>query len=48
VAADDAVGVLVNNAGYPQSGPVEEVPLDQARRQFETNVFGPRPTRSPR
>jgi NAD(P)-dependent dehydrogenase (short-subunit alcohol dehydrogenase family) len=36
-----AVGVLVNNAGYSQSGPIEEVPLDAARRQFETNVFGP-------
>jgi NAD(P)-dependent dehydrogenase (short-subunit alcohol dehydrogenase family) len=35
-----AVGVLVNNAGYSQSGPVEEVPLDALRRQFETNVFG--------
>jgi len=31
---------LVNNAGYSQSGPVEEVPLEAARRQFETNVFG--------
>jgi NAD(P)-dependent dehydrogenase (short-subunit alcohol dehydrogenase family) len=36
-----AVGVLINNAGYSQSGPIEEVPLDAARRQFETNVFGP-------
>ena len=35
-----AVGVLVNNAGYSQSGPVEEVPIDDVRRQFETNVFG--------
>lgn len=35
-----AVGVLVNNAGYSQSGAVEEVPLDAIRRQFETNVFG--------
>jgi NAD(P)-dependent dehydrogenase (short-subunit alcohol dehydrogenase family) len=35
-----AVGVLVNNAGYSQSGAVEEVPLQAARRQFETNVFG--------
>jgi NAD(P)-dependent dehydrogenase (short-subunit alcohol dehydrogenase family) len=34
------VGVLVNNAGYSQSGPVEEVPLHALRRQFETNVFG--------
>ncbi len=38
--AEGAVGVLVNNAGYSQSGPVEEVPLDSVRRQFETNVFG--------
>jgi NAD(P)-dependent dehydrogenase (short-subunit alcohol dehydrogenase family) len=39
-ARDGAVGVLVNNAGYAQEGPVEEVALDDARRQFETNVFG--------
>src|SRR4051794_11950138 len=38
--AHGAVGVLVNNAGYSQSGAVESVPLDQARAQFETNVFG--------
>jgi NAD(P)-dependent dehydrogenase (short-subunit alcohol dehydrogenase family) len=35
-----AVGVLVNNAGYSQSGAVESVALEDARRQFETNVFG--------
>jgi len=39
-AAEGAVGVLVNNAGYSQSGAVETVPIDEARRQFETNVFG--------
>jgi NAD(P)-dependent dehydrogenase (short-subunit alcohol dehydrogenase family) len=39
-SAEGAVGVLVNNAGYSQSGAVEDVPLDQVRRQFETNVFG--------
>ncbi len=38
--AEGAVGVLVNNAGYSQSGAVESVPIDQVRRQFETNVFG--------
>ena len=38
--AEGAVGVLVNNAGYSQSGAVETVPIDEARRQFETNVFG--------
>jgi NAD(P)-dependent dehydrogenase (short-subunit alcohol dehydrogenase family) len=35
-----AVGVLVNNAGYSQSGAVEEVPIDAVRKQFETNFFG--------
>ncbi|MCW2968568.1 MAG: Short-chain dehydrogenase/reductase [Solirubrobacteraceae bacterium] len=40
VAAEGAVGVLVNNAGYSQSGASETVDLDDVRRQFETNVFG--------
>ena len=40
VEAEGAVGVLINNAGYSQSGAVESVPIDQVRRQFETNVFG--------
>jgi len=38
--AEGAVGVLVNNAGYSQSGAVESVNLDDVRGQFETNVFG--------
>jgi NAD(P)-dependent dehydrogenase (short-subunit alcohol dehydrogenase family) len=38
--AEGAVGSLVNNAGYSQNGAVETVPLDDVRRQFETNVFG--------
>jgi NAD(P)-dependent dehydrogenase (short-subunit alcohol dehydrogenase family) len=38
--AEGAVGVLVNNAGYSQSGAVESVSLDDVRAQFETNVFG--------
>jgi NADP-dependent 3-hydroxy acid dehydrogenase YdfG len=41
VAAEHgAVGTLVNNAGYAQAGPVEDVSLEMLRRQFETNVFG--------
>ena len=38
--AEGAVGVLINNAGYSQSGAVETVPMEKVRRQFETNVFG--------
>ena len=41
VDAEGAVGVLINNAGYSQSGAVESIPDDRVRAQFETNVFGP-------
>lgn len=34
------VDVLVNNAGYGHEGILEESPLDDMRRQFETNLFG--------
>jgi NAD(P)-dependent dehydrogenase (short-subunit alcohol dehydrogenase family) len=37
---EGAVGALVNNAGYSQSGAVETVPMEKVRAQFETNVFG--------
>jgi NAD(P)-dependent dehydrogenase (short-subunit alcohol dehydrogenase family) len=39
-AIDGPLYGLVNNAGYSLSGAVEGVDLDEARRQFETNVFG--------
>lgn len=34
------IDVLISNAGYLQSGAIEEVTIEQARRQFETNYFG--------
>lgn len=40
-AEHGAVDVLVNNAGFELVGPVEEVPLAEARRQLDTNLFGP-------
>src|SRR5919202_21025 len=38
--AEGAVGALVNNAGYSQSGAIEDVSMESVRRQFDTNVFG--------
>ena len=35
-----SVGTLINNAGFAKYGAFENVPLDEARRQLETNVFG--------
>lgn len=39
-AEHGAVDVLVNNAGFELVGPVEEVPIDEVRKLFDTNVFG--------
>ncbi|MFL5846557.1 MAG: SDR family NAD(P)-dependent oxidoreductase [Solirubrobacteraceae bacterium] len=40
VEREGAVGALVNNAGYSQSGALETLPMETVRRQFETNVMG--------
>lgn len=34
------IDVLINNAGYGSYGPVEAVPLNEAKYQFDVNVFG--------
>ncbi|WP_156257118.1 oxidoreductase [Sandarakinorhabdus oryzae] len=40
LASDGGVSAIVNNAGYGSYGAVEDVPLAEARRQFEVNLFG--------
>ena len=40
LAEQGRVDVLVNNAGYGSYGAVEDVPLDEGRRQLEVNLFG--------
>lgn len=34
------IDVLVNNAGYGSYGAIEDVPMEEARRQIEVNLFG--------
>ncbi|GGV05884.1 short-chain dehydrogenase/reductase [Kitasatospora aureofaciens] len=40
VAAFGRLDVVVNNAGYANSGPIEEMTDQDFREQFETNFFG--------
>ncbi|WP_234013879.1 oxidoreductase [Bacillus mycoides] len=34
------VDLLINNAGYANGGFIEEIPVEDYRKQFETNLFG--------
>jgi short-subunit dehydrogenase len=40
IEKEGCIDVLVFNAGYGSYGAIEDVPLDEARRQVEINVFG--------
>ena len=40
IHAEGRIDVLINNAGYGFFGAIETVPLEEARRQVEVNVFG--------
>ncbi|HBK82812.1 MAG TPA: short-chain dehydrogenase/reductase [Flavobacterium sp.] len=33
--------VVVNNAGVGITGPIEEIPIEEIRNNFETNLYGP-------
>lgn len=40
IKAEGRIDVLVNNAGYGSYGAVEDVSMDEARKQFDVNIFG--------
>ena len=40
VQAEGRIDVLINNAGYGFFGAIENVPMEEARKQLEVNVFG--------
>ncbi len=40
VKEEGRIDVLVNNAGYGEYGPLEEIPVENAKKQFEVNLFG--------
>ena len=40
IDAEGRIDVLINNAGYGYLGAIENVPIEEARRQLEVNLFG--------
>ena len=41
IEAEGQLDILINNAGAGITGPIEEIPEEEIKRNFETNFFGP-------
>jgi len=40
IDAEGRLDILINNAGYGAHGAIEDIPMSEARRQFDVNLFG--------
>ncbi len=40
IEKEGSIDILINNAGYGSYGAIEDVPVEEGRRQFEVNIFG--------
>lgn len=41
ISKSGRIDVVINNAGVGITGPIEEIPTEEIRNNFETNFFGP-------
>lgn len=41
IATSGRLDVVINNAGVGITGPLEEIPMEEIKNNFETNFFGP-------
>ncbi|MES2811127.1 MAG: SDR family oxidoreductase [Bacteroidota bacterium] len=41
ISKSGRVDVVINNAGVGITGPIEEIPTEEIKNNFETNLFGP-------
>jgi hypothetical protein len=41
IASSGRLDIVINNAGVGITGPLEEIPSEEIKNNFETNLFGP-------
>lgn len=41
ISTENRIDILINNAGAGITGALEEIPMDEIKKNFDTNLFGP-------